>query len=65
VDREDVIQILHETGRLKRYVLQTFHSGKTLSPDFLQVPSYPREYLEKLAVDIRRGDLAEEVSVRL
>ncbi len=65
VDREDVIELLQKTGRIKRYVLQTFHSGKTLSPEFTDASAYPRRYLEDLAGTLRNMNLAEEVVIRL
>jgi len=65
VDSEDVIELLQQTGRIKRYVLQTFHSSKTLSSEFTDVSAYPRSYLEDLAGTVRNMDLAEEVVIRL
>lgn len=64
VDREGVMEILSETGRVKRYILQTFHSGKTLSPEYTGLPSYSRTYLEETAEAIRDEGLAAEVSIR-
>jgi len=64
VDREGVLEILGETGKVRRYVLQTFHSDKTLSADFSRVPSYPREYLQETLEAVRGLDLAEEAAIR-
>ena len=65
VDRDDVIELLQEIGRVKRYVLQTFHSHKTLSAEFMDIPTYPKVYLEDTAKVIRDMNLAEEVDIRL
>jgi len=65
VDRDDVIELLQEIGRVKRYVLQTFHSHKTLSAEFMDIPTYPKDYLEDTASIIRDMKLAEEVAIRL
>lgn len=64
VDRDDVIKLLQEVGRIKRYVLQNFHSHKTLSPEFTDIPIYPRDYLEDTANIIKELNLAEEVTIR-
>jgi pyruvate formate lyase activating enzyme len=64
IDREGVLEVLGETGRVRKYVLQTFHSRKTLSPDFKDVPSYPKGYLEEIAGTVRQLGLAEEVTIR-
>ncbi|MFO8182739.1 MAG: anaerobic ribonucleoside-triphosphate reductase activating protein [Candidatus Aegiribacteria sp.] len=64
VDRDGVMEILSETGRVNRYILQTFHSGKTLSPELTGLPSYSRDYLEETAEAIRKNGLAAEVSIR-
>lgn len=64
VDRDGVMEILNETGRVNRYVLQTFHSGKTLSPEYTGLPSYSMDYLEETAEAIREKGLAAEVSIR-
>jgi len=64
VDREDVIELLQEIGRIRRYVLQTFHSEKTLSSEFTGIPTYPKNYLEDTANTIREQNLAEEVVIR-
>jgi len=65
VNRNDVLDLLRETGKLRRYVLQTFHSQKTLSEDLTGRPAYPRRYLEDLAETITGMELADEVSIRL
>jgi len=64
VDRQGVLELLSETGRIRRYVLQTFHSQKTLSPEFTGMPAYPANYLEETADAIRKAQLADEVSIR-
>lgn len=64
VDREGVLELLRETGRVRRYVLQTFHSEKTLSPQFTGMPAYPADYLEGTADAVRKAQLADEVSIR-
>jgi pyruvate formate lyase activating enzyme len=64
VDRDDVIELLQETGRIKRYVLQAFHSNKTLSAEFTNIPTYPKGYLEDTANTVRDMNLAEEVVIR-
>ncbi len=65
VDRDDVIELLQEIGRMKRYVLQSFHSHKTLSAEFTDMSTYPKGYLEDTASIIRDMNLAEEVAIRL
>ena len=65
VDRDDVVELLQETGRVRRYVLQNFHSHKTLSAEFRDMPTYPKGYLEDTASIVRDMKLAEEVAVRL
>lgn len=65
VDRDDVIELLQEVGRVKRYVLQSFHSHKTLSAEFMDIPTYPKGYLEDTASVVRDMNLAEEVTTRL
>ncbi len=64
VDRDDVIELLREIGKVKRYVLQNFHSHKTLSADFRDMPTYPKGYLEDTVSIIRDMNLAEEVVIR-
>ena len=64
VDRDDVIELLQEVGKVKRYVLQNFHSQKTLSSEFKNMPTYPKGYLEDTVSSIRDMNLAEEVSIR-
>jgi len=65
VDRDDVIELLRETGRIKRYILQSFHSHKTLSEEFTGMPAYPKGYLEDTAELIKDMNLADNVSVRI
>jgi pyruvate formate lyase activating enzyme len=65
VNQGDVIELLRETGKVKRYVLQTFHSHKTLSPDLTGSPAYPKSYLEETAAIIKKMELAEQVDIRL
>jgi len=64
VDRDDVIELLREVGKVKRYVLQNFHSQKTLSSEFRNMPTYPKGYLEDTVSSIRDMNLAEEISIR-
>ncbi len=65
VGRDDVIELLGEVGFVRRYVLQNFHSQKTLSAEFRDIPTYPKGYLEDTASIVREMNLAEEVSIRL
>ena len=65
VDRDDVIELLQEVGIVRRYVLQNFHSKKTLSAEFRDMPTYPKGYLEDTASIIKKMNLAEEVTIRL
>jgi pyruvate formate lyase activating enzyme len=62
VDGPGVRKILQEIGPVKRYVLQGFRSGKTLSPEYRGIATYPREYLLEVAADI--ADMAESIDVR-
>ncbi len=64
VERDDVLEVLGETGRVKRFVLQAFHSRKTLSSHFMDIPTYPKGYIEDTADTIRKLDLADEVGIR-
>jgi len=64
VNRDDIIELLQETGRIKRYVLQAFHSKKTLSAEFANIPTYPKGYLEDTANTVREMNLAEEILIR-
>jgi pyruvate formate lyase activating enzyme len=64
VDGKDVMELLGRTGKVKRYVLQTFHSEKTLSDEFREVSAYPREYLQDICSEILSSGLAEHVSIR-
>lgn len=64
VDGDDVIELLRKIGPVKKYVLQGFHSYKTLSADFTGIPSYPKDYLEEVADNIMNLALAQSVSVR-
>lgn len=63
-DREAVLDLLGETGRLRRYVLQNFHSEKTLSPGLAGLPPFPAGYIEDTAALIRKRGMADEVAVR-
>lgn len=65
VDRDDVLQLLEETGGVRRYVLQGFRSLKTLSPEYTGATPYPRDYLEQLAVLVRERGLADVVELRV
>ena len=65
VDGDDVIELLREIGPVKKYVLQGFHSFKTLSANFTGIPSYPKGYLEEVAENIMGLGLAHSVSIRL
>ncbi len=65
VDQEDVITLLLEIGTVKRYILQAFHSHKTLSSDFTGIPTFPKGYLETTADILKKKNLAEEIGIRL
>ena len=65
VDSDDIIELLQEVGMVKRYILQNFHSHKTLSAEFRDMPTYPKDYLEDTVSIIRDMNLAEEVGIRL
>ncbi len=62
VSSDDVREIVERIGRVRRYVLQRFRPGKTLSPEFAGVPSYPGEYLESTSRMI--APLVDEVLIR-
>ena len=64
VDGDDVIELLRKIGHVKKYVLQGFHSFKTLSADFTGIPSYPKGYLEEVANNIMNLALAQSVNIR-
>ncbi len=64
VDRDDIIELLAKVGKVKRYVLQNFHSHKTLSAEFRDMPTYPKGYLEDTFKVIKDMNLAEEVVIR-
>lgn len=50
VNDSDVLALLDRfPGTIKRYALQRFRSEKTLSDELTGMPSYPGDYLEKLA----------------
>jgi pyruvate formate lyase activating enzyme len=46
---EDLLAILDAVGPVSRYALQRFRPGKTLSPDFAGIASYPADYMERAA----------------
>ena len=64
VDGDDVIELLREIGPVKKYVLQGFHSSKTLSEDFTGIASSPKGYMEEVAGNIMSLALAQIVSIR-
>ncbi|MBD3276905.1 MAG: hypothetical protein GF388_01275 [Candidatus Aegiribacteria sp.] len=45
-------------------MLQTFHSRKTLSPKYTDIPAYPKGYLEETAEILKRKGLVNEISIR-
>lgn len=65
VTSNDVISLLKEIGPVKKYVLQIFRSGKTLSDAFTGLPSYPSDYIETTVSRIKELSLAEEVLTRI
>ena len=65
VSRDDVVGLMEMLGGVERYVLQTFHSRKTLSSEYKGVPAYPKGYLEETAEILKRKGLVNEVSIRL
>jgi len=62
IDREGVVETLREHGPLKRYVLQRFRGGKTLSETYRDLPPYPKGYLEETAEAAE--PFVEEIEVR-
>ena len=62
VSAGDLPGMLERTGRIRRYVLQRFRPGKTLSPDYSGITPYPPGYAEEAAALVRY--LADEVLVR-
>ena len=64
VDGDDVIELLRKIAPVKKYVLQGFHSSKTLSNDFTGMASYPKGYLEDVAENIRNLGFAQSVNIR-
>jgi len=62
VSAGDLPGLLERTGRVRRYVLQRFRPGKTLSPDYSGITPYPPGYVEQAADRVRH--LADEVLVR-
>lgn len=65
VDGDDIVELLKETGPLKKYVLQRFYSQKTLSPEFTDILTYPQGYIEDVAARITELGLASEVAIRM
>lgn len=64
VDENDVIELLRQIGPVRKYILQRFYSSKTLSPDFTNIASYQKGYLEELSKRVMDMGLAESVSIR-
>jgi len=64
VDGEGITESLRKIGKVRRFVLQTFHSRKTLSREYMGKPAYPKNYLEDTAGAIKEAGLAEEVEIR-
>lgn len=62
VSAEDLLEILGEVGTVRRYALQRFRPGKTLSPDYGGLASYPIDYMERAVGLI--APLVGEVIVR-
>ncbi len=60
---EDVREIVAVLGPVRRFVLQQFRPGKTLSRDLADLKPYPTLLLEDLADEARKT--AREVSVRI
>ncbi len=63
VTPEDVREIVAVLGPVRRFVLQQFRPGKTLSRDLADLKPYPTLLLEDLADEARKT--AREVSVRI
>jgi len=62
---ESVEDLLATIGPLKRYALQRFSSTKTLSPEYTNLPAYPKGYIEELANRLKDADLVEEIILRI
>ncbi len=62
VAAEDLPEMLGRVGHVKRYAIQRFRPGKTLSPEYSGLAPYPAGYAEK-AAGLVRG-MADEVLVR-
>lgn len=62
VDIDDVKEICKRIKRVKKYVLQRYRNGKTLSPEFSNVYPYPKGYLKEVARSI--AECAEIVEIR-
>lgn len=58
----DLVEAITAIGGAGRFVLQRFRPGKTLSPEYSGLPSYPLEYLEETAERIR--PCVDEVLIR-
>ncbi len=54
VEEQDIMELLNILGpkKIRRYAIQRFRSDKTLSRELLGTPSYPAEYLEKIAEEM-------------
>jgi len=65
VTADDVMDLLATIGPLKRYALQRFSSTKTLSPEYTNLPAYPKGYIEELANRLKDADLVEEIILRI
>ena len=62
VSAGDLPEILGRIGHVKRYAIQRFRPGKTLSPEYSGLAPYPAGYAER-AAELVRG-MADEVLVR-
>lgn len=62
VTAEDLPEMLSSIGRVRRFVLQRFRPGKTLSAEYAGLASYPADYAAR-AAELVSG-LADEVLVR-
>lgn len=62
VSAEDLPVMLGRIGHVKRYAIQRFRPGKTLSPEYSGLAPYPAGYAEN-AAELVRG-MADEVLVR-
>lgn len=65
IDENDVLKLLEEFGpeKIQRYALQRFRSGKTLSPELMNLSSYPSGYLEGIAVKMK--ERVEDIQLRV